>query len=349
MSQSILVVGGAGYVGSHTVLKLLQKGLNVTVIDIVDETCVCQKPATIRKLERLTGKEINYYNCNIQDEESLNDVFDSERITCVIHLASIKNTTKNPLQFYQNDVSGTLCLLETMKRHGVKKIIFSSTVLVYSHVDQLPITETQETGFKLPNVFAKTKFLIEETLKDLCKSDNAWSAIVLRHINPTGAHESALIGEPRTKNHIATIARHIVFKHDKIRISRKEYESFHGEGLADYLHVCDVAEAYALAVAKQTTLIGAFKVYNLAAGRPRTFIDALEKMSVLSGGAVTYEVVEEGECQAGFYVCGKLAEMELDWRAEKDLNDICRDTLRWVRANASGLDAIALKSDVVII
>lgn len=339
MSSTTLVVGGAGYVGCHTVLQLLQHGWNVTVIDNV-EICKCRKPESLLQVEDLVGKETNYYNCSIQDQDALNDVFKCEKIHCVIHLASIKNYSTHPLQFYQNDVSGTLCLLEVMKQHHVTKIIFSSTIFVYGSPDNdSPITEDEKTGNKLLNAFSKSKYMIEEILKDLCKSDSDWCAVILRHGIPAGAHESGSLGEKWMKNHVTSIAKHAMITHEKIYISREEYESFHEEGLCDYVHVSDVAAAYVLATNKMLSNFNGFKAYNLGSGHPHTIVDVMERISVLSGEILIYEVVEDGTTESSFYVSGKLAEIELGWRPKKDLNDICRDTLKWIRVNKTILTA----------
>lgn len=334
MSSTILVVGGAGYVGSHVVLQLLQKDWNVAVLDNVDD-CYCRKPETLRKVQHITGKKIKYYQCSIRDEGNLDSVFNCEKIDCIIHLATLNNSAKNSLKFYQNDVCGTVCLLEAMKRYKVNKIVFSSTVSVYTSPDVLPITEAHETGYQLPNVFSRSKLMVEEILKDLCTSDSTLTAIVLRHVSPAGAHESGALGKKRKKSDVVSIARHLLLGQDKICICREEYEGFYEVGMRDYLHVSDVAAAYVLAANKALSSFKGFGVYNLASRRPHTIVDLLDKMSVVSGELLMYEVLEEGRAEAAFYVSGELARKELGWKAKKSLRDICRDTINWINANPS--------------
>lgn len=344
--STILVAGGAGYVGCHTVLELLEKGFKVVVVDYV-ENCQLGKPDALLKVETLTGTETIFYNCSIDDKDALSNIFNEEKINCVIHLASIKNFTENPLKFYRNDVGGSLYLLEAMKKHGVKKIIFSSTVYVYGEPEFLPITEEEETGYKLPNVFSKSKYMIEEALKDLCQSDSEWTVVILRHTNPVGAHESGLIGEIWIKNQVTFIARHVALGLEKIYIYREEYDNLYEEGMADYIHVSDVANAYVLATnaALSNQTFKGLKIYNLGADRPTTIIDVIEKISILSGKPLVYEIVEEGKAEPPFYVSAKLIEEELGWRRRKSFEDICRDTLKWVMANKSNLIPIVLQSD----
>lgn len=344
--STILVAGGAGYVGCHTVLELLQKGFKVVVVDSV-ESCQLKKPETLLKVEKLTGKETTFYNYSIDDEDALSDLFSEKKINCVIHLASIKNCTQNPLEFYRNDVGGSLCLLETMKKYGVRKIVFSSTVYVYGEPDFLPITEEHDTGYKLSNVFTKSKYMIEEALKDLCQSDPEWTAVILRHTNPVGAHESGLIGEKWIKNQVTSIARHVALGHEKIYVYREEYENLYEEGMVDYIHVSDVANAYVLATNAALSIksfIG-IKIYNLGADRPTSIVNVIEKISVLSGKPLVYEIVEKGKAEQPFYVSAKLIQEELGWKRRKNFEDICRDTLKWVMANKSNLIPIILKSD----
>lgn len=349
MSTTILVVGGVGYVGCHTVLELLlQNNFNVVVVDILDN-CNSEKPEALINVEKLSGKYITFYNCTIQDEDALSDLFSIIKIDCVIHLASIKNVTQEPLELYTNDFGGSISLFRTMKKYEVKKIIFSSTVYVYGSPDFLPITENHDSGCKLRNVFSKSKNMIEEVLKDLCKSDNEWTAIVLRHTNPAGAHESGLIGERFIKNQVTTIARHVVLEQEKIYISREEYENINQEGLTDYLHVSDVANAFVLAVNNVlfSENLEGFRVYNLGTDCPHSVLDVIERISVLSGQAIVYEVVEKGKAEPALYVSSKLAEEELGWKAEKSLDDICRDTLRWVRANSTSLIPMLNESETL--
>lgn len=347
MSSTILVVGGAGYVGSHVVLELLQKDWNVSVIDKM-ESCCCNKPEILLKIENFIGKEINYYNCDMRDKDSLSEIFESDDINCVIHLASLKNSAKHPLELYQNDVVGTLCLLETMKQYGVKNIVFSSTVYVYGEPDVLPITEEHNTGYKLPDTFSKSKHMIEEALKDLCKSDNTWAVIILRHVSPAGALISSAVKEKLLKHHVVFIAGQITFGQEQICICRKEYESVYEAGMCDYLHICDVATAYVLATSKTLSSQKGFKVYNLSSGTPHTIVDVLEAMSVVSGKPIKYEIVEKGTAEPGFYVSGELAQNELGWKAKRNINDICKDTYTWIKTNAFNLRAIFGKSNSFI-
>ena len=337
--MSILVTGGAGYIGSHTSIELLQAGYDIV---IVDNFCN-SKPESLNRIEELTGKKPKFYEVDILDREGLNKVFDENSIEAVIHFAGLKavgESVEKPIEYYENNISGTLVLCDVMRKHNVKKIVFSSSATVYGINNKVPFSEDMPTA-SATNPYGSTKLFIEQILSDIYVSDNEWSVALLRYFNPIGAHESGRIGEDPNgipNNLMPYITQVAVGKRKELSVFGNDYDTHDGTGVRDYIHVVDLAKGHLKAVGKVLSSNGV-EAYNLGTGIGYSVLDVVNSFEKASGQKVPYKIVERraGDI-ATCYADATKALRELGWKAEKNLDDMCRDSWRWQKNNPNGYD-----------
>lgn len=344
--KTILVTGGAGYIGSHTSLELLLEGYKVIVVDNLSNS----KIESLRRVEQISEKKIVFHQVDIRDKQFLSEVFATHRVDAVIHFAGLKavgESCEQPLNYYHNNIYGTLVLAEVMSAYGVKNLVFSSSATVYGDPHAVPIAET--FPLSATNPYGRTKLFIEEILRDLSQSDQhdvskiPWKIAILRYFNPIGAHESGLIGEDPNgvpNNLMPYIAQVAVGKLKELSVFGNDYPTPDGTGIRDYIHVTDLAQGHLKALEALFTLKeneGACKVYNLGTGRGYSVLNMIDAFSKVTGQKINYRFAprrpgDVAEC----YADPKLAAKELHWRTEKSLEDMIADTWRWQSNNPSG-------------
>lgn len=338
--MSILVTGGAGYIGSHTSIELLSAGYDII---IVDNFCN-SKPEVLNRIEELSGgKKPKFYKVDILDREGLAKVFEENTIEAVIHFAGLKAVGESvtmPIEYYENNISGTLVLCDVMRKYGVKKIVFSSSATVYGMENKVPFSETMPTA-SATNPYGSTKLFIEQILKDIYVSDNEWSIALLRYFNPIGAHESGRIGEDPNgipNNLMPYITQVAVGKREFLSVFGDDYDTHDGTGVRDYIHVVDLAKGHLKAVEKVMSFKGV-EPYNLGTGIGYSVLDVVKNFEKASGVEVPYKIVPRraGDI-ATCYADASKALNELGWKAEKNLEDMCRDSWRWQKNNPNGYD-----------
>lgn len=337
--MSILVTGGAGYIGSHTVLTLLEKGYEVVVFDNLSNSC----EEAIKRVEKLAGKSVKFYEADMLDRCAMNKIFDENpNITAVIHFAGLKavgESVAKPIEYYNNNIGGTLSLLEAMKAHGCKNIIFSSSATVYGTPDELPITEKSPKG-QCTNPYGWTKSMIEQILTDVHTSDGEWNVVLLRYFNPIGAHASGLIGEDPQgipNNLVPYIAQVAVGRREHLNVYGDDYDTHDGTGVRDYIHVVDLALGHVKALEKVDKMQGGVKIYNLGTGKGYSVLDVLHAYEKACGKTLPYVVGPRrpGDIDAS-YSDPSLAREELGWSAEFDIEEMCRDSWNWQSNNPNG-------------
>ena len=338
--MSILVTGGAGYIGSHTSIELLNAGYDIV---IVDNFCN-SKPEVLNRIEELSGgKKPKFYKVDILDREGLSKVFEENTIEAVIHFAGLKAVGESvtmPIEYYENNISGTLVLCDVMRKYGVKRIVFSSSATVYGMENKVPFSETMPTA-SATNPYGSTKLFIEQILKDIYVSDNEWSIALLRYFNPIGAHESGRIGEDPNgipNNLMPYITQVAVGKREFLSVFGDDYDTHDGTGVRDYIHVVDLAKGHLKAVEKVMNLKGV-EPYNLGTGIGYSVLDVVKNFEKASGVEIPYKIVPRraGDI-ATCYADASKALNELGWKAEKNLEDMCRDSWRWQKNNPNGYD-----------
>ena len=337
--MAILVTGGAGYIGSHTCVELLNSGYDVVV---VDNLCNSSKKA-IERVEKITGKSISFYEVNILDREALTEVFEKESIDSVINFAGLKavgESVVKPLEYYHNNITGTLVLCDVMRSHGVKNIIFSSSATVYGDPAFIPITEECPKG-KITNPYGQTKGMLEQILTDLWVADHEWNVVLLRYFNPIGAHESGLIGEdPKgiPNNLVPYIAQVAVGKLEKLGVFGDDYDTPDGTGVRDYIHVVDLAKGHVKAMKKLAPGSG-ISIYNLGTGNGYSVLDVLHAYEKACGKTLPYEIKERRAGDIATCYCdASKAKEELGWIAEKGIEEMCADSWRWQSNNPNGYE-----------
>lgn len=334
--MAILVTGGAGYIGSHTVVELLTKDYEVVIVDDFSNA----DPAVLDRIEELTGKSFTFYELNILDKESLSKVFEKHEIEAVIHFAGFKavgESVAEPLAYYQNNMTGTLILLEVMQEFKVKKIIFSSSATVYGMDNEAPFTEEMPTS--ATNPYGKTKVFIEHILRDLAVADAAWSIVILRYFNPIGAHESGRIGEdPNDKpnNLMPYITQVAVGKLDKLSIFGADYDTHDGTGVRDYIHVVDLAQGH-LSALEYTFENTTVEAVNLGTGEGYSVLDVVQAFENANSLTIPYEIVERrpGDIAIG-YADPTKAKTLFGWESKYTLEDMCRTSWNWQKNNPRG-------------
>lgn len=331
----ILITGGAGYIGSHTCLELLQAGHELVVIDNLSNSSV----EALHRVQTLTGKKIQFIQCDIRDAALLNTVFNYP-IAAVIHFAGLKSINESiakPLEYYENNVQGTLTLLQIMKRHNVHNIVFSSSATVYGIPQIVPIKE--DFPLSVTNPYGNTKLIIEEILRDLSIADPAWNIALLRYFNPVGAHESGQIGEDPngTPNNLMPYITQVALgKLPVLRVFGNDYSTPDGTGVRDFIHVVDLAKGHTKALEALKTHHGLVTV-NLGTGRGYSVLELISTFEKVTGQSIPYEIVERrpGDV-ASCYADTTKAETLLNWKAEKTLEDMCASSWAWQKANPDG-------------
>lgn len=333
--MSILLPGGAGYIGSHTAVELLKKGKDIVIIDNFSNSNI----KAIDAIKKITGKDFKFYQIDYMDRERLEKVFEENNIEAVMNFAGYKavgESVKKPLEYYDNNVSGAIVLLETMKKYNCKKFIFSSSATVYGEPERIPLTEDCKTG-GTTNPYGTTKLFIEQILKDLYTSDNTWDICILRYFNPVGAHESGLIGEePKgiPNNLMPYIVRVAAGKLEQLSVFGNDYNTHDGTGVRDYIHVVDLAKGHIKALEKLEKENKGLYIYNLGTGTGYSVLDMVKSFENATGQKVNYKIVDRrpgdiAEC----YADPKKAKEELGWEAEKNLEDMCVDSWNYIKNN----------------
>ena len=335
--MSVLVTGGLGYIGSHTCVELMNAGQEIVVVDNLYN---CKK-SSYDRIKALTGKDFSFYECDIRNSEGLNEVFEKENITSVIHFAGLKavgESVRKPLEYFDNNVTGTLVLLDVMRKHNCKKIVFSSSATVYGMNNVSPLTEDMEVG-GVTNPYGRTKFMIECILKDLYVSDNSWSICLLRYFNPIGAHKSVTMGEDPNgipNNLMPYITQVAIGKLDHLNVFGYDYDTPDGTGVRDYIHVVDLALGHIKAVEKVEGEDGLF-IYNLGTGVGYSVLDVVKAFEKASGKKIPYVIGprRDGDI-ATCYSDPSKALKELGWKAERGIEEMCEDSWRWQSQNPNG-------------
>lgn len=343
--RTILVTGGGGYVASHCCVELLQDGFDVIAVDNFVNSIRGQSgyPESLVRVMELTGKSLTFYSADLCDKQTLRNVFSRHTIDCVIHFAALKAVGEScalPLKYYGNNVTGSSNLMEVMMEFGVKKIVFSSSATVYGDPEYLPIDEKHPTG-RCTNPYGKTKYFMEEIIKDVQTANPEWGCHLLRYFNPVGAHPSGRIGEDPQgipNNLMPYIAQVAVGRREKLMVYGHDYDTPDGTGVRDYIHVMDIAEGHVAAVKSIIKPdFSGVKIYNLATGGGASVLDVVKAFEQASGKSVPYELTDRraGDVASSYATCD-LAEKELGWKAKKNLFDMCKDMWTWQSTNPQG-------------
>lgn len=334
--MAVLVTGGAGYIGSHTVVELLEADYEVVIVDNYSNS----KPEVLNRIRTITGKEVTFYEADLLDKEALDEIFSKEQIDSVIHFAGYKavgESVEKPIEYYHNNVTGTLMLLEVMKQHNVKDIVFSSSATVYGMNNPSPLTEDMPTS--ATNPYGYTKVMIEQILRDVYVSDNEWNVALLRYFNPIGAHASGLIGEDPTgipNNLMPYITQVAVGKREQLSVFGNDYDTPDGTGVRDYIHVVDLSIGHLKALESFATHKGV-GTYNLGTGIGYSVLDLVKNFEQANDLKIPYQIADRrpGDI-ATCYADPRLAKEILGWEAQKSLADMCRDSWNWQKNNPTG-------------
>ena len=333
--MSILVTGGAGFIGSHTVVELLNIGKDVVIVDDFSNS----NPKILEAIKKITGKEFKFYEINYLDREKLEKVFEENKIDSVINFAGFKavgESVQKPLEYYYNNVSGCLILLETMKKFGVKKFVFSSSATVYGTPEKIPITEDCKVG-GTTNPYGTSKLFIEQILKDLYNSDNTWDICILRYFNPVGAHESGLIGEEPNgipNNLMPYIVRVASGELKELSVFGNDYDTKDGTGVRDYIHVVDLAKGHLSALDKLDKEGKGLYIYNLGTGNGYSVLDMVKSFEEATSRKVTYKIAPRRAGDIAIcYSNPTKAQEELNWKAEKGIKEMCKDSWNYIEKN----------------
>lgn len=335
--MNVLVTGGAGYIGSHTCVELLNRGMGVVVID----NLVNASPKAIERVEQITGKHVHFYENDVRDRAALDRIFEKHHIDCAIHFAGLKavgQSVSMPLEYYDNNLFSTVTLCEAMRDHGVKDIVFSSSATVYSGDNDMPLREGSRTGM-CTNPYGWTKYMSEQILRDTAFADSGWAVVLLRYFNPIGAHSSGLIGEdPRgiPNNLMPFISQVAVGRLDHLNVFGDDYDTHDGTGVRDYIHVVDLARGHVAAIEYMQRHRGE-SVFNLGTGMGYSVLDMVKAFERVTGKKIPYEIVHRrpGDLATVYSSPDKSAE-ELGWKAQYDLDDMCRDAWAWQSKNPMG-------------
>ena len=336
--MAILVAGGAGYIGSHTCVELLNRGYEVVVVDNLYNS----SEIALERVKEITVKDLKFYKGDILNREDLEKIFDSEEIEAVINFAGLKavgESVAKPWEYYHNNISGTLILCDVMRQHGCKNMIFSSSATVYGDPAEIPITEKCPKG-QITNPYGQTKAMLEQILTDIYKSDNTWNVILLRYFNPIGAHSSGTIGENPNgipNNLMPYITQVAVGKLEKLGVFGNDYNTSDGTCIRDYIHVVDLAQGHVKSVVKLRENPG-LKIYNLGTGKGSSVLDVVHTFIEASGVDIPYVIKPRrtGDVPVNYCDATKAKE-ELNWTAKKNLFDMCADSWRWQKNNPNGM------------
>ena len=334
--KTTLVTGGAGYIGSHTLIELINNNFEVVVIDNLANS----SRESLRRVEQITGHEIPFIEADVRDQSALDDIFTTYDIDSVIHFAGLKavgESVAKPLEYYDNNLVSTMTLLEAMRKYSVKQLVFSSSATVYGSPSELPLRETSTVGVGLTNPYGKTKYMIEQIIQDYCAADPTFEATILRYFNPIGAHQSGQIGEDPNgipNNLLPYVAQVAVGKLQSVGVFGNDYDTPDGTGVRDYIHVVDLARGHVAAL--QHMKAGA-SIYNLGTGNGTSVLEIIKAFSKACERDLPYEIKPRraGDIAACYADCSK-AERELGWRAELSIEQACADSWRWQSQNPNG-------------
>ncbi len=337
--KKILVTGGAGYIGSHTVLELLNAGYEVVVVDNLYNS----SKKSLEIVKRETKKEIKFYQADVRDKEKLEEIFKNEKnIFAVIHFAGLKAVGESceiPLAYYDNNISGTICLCEIMEKYNCKNIIFSSSATVYGDPKEVPITENFDLS--VTNPYGRTKLMLEEILRDVHNADNNWNVVLLRYFNPIGAHICGDMGEDPNRipnNLLPYITQVAVGKLKQVSVFGNDYDTKDGTGVRDYIHVVDLAKGHVKAIKKLEKNSGV-SVYNLGTGKGYSVLEVIKNMEKAVGKKIPYIITERRKGDiAECYADSSKAEKELNWKAKLDISRMCEDSWRWQKKHPNGYE-----------
>lgn len=337
--MTILVTGGAGYIGSHTVVELQGAGYDVVVVDNLANA----SEKVIDRVENITGKKVPFYKADIRDRDALEEIFTKEKVDAVIHFAGLKavgESVAKPWEYYENNISGTLTLVDVMRRHNVKNIIFSSSATVYGDPAFVPITEECPKG-QCTNPYGWTKSMLEQVLTDIQKADPQWNVVLLRYFNPIGAHKSGTIGENPNgvpNNLMPYITQVAVGKLKSLSVFGNDYDTPDGTGVRDYIHVADLAAGHVKALKKLEPGSG-LNIYNLGTGVGYSVLDIVKNFEAATGVKIPYEI--KGRRAGDIATCYSSVDKayrELGWKAQYDIKDMCADSWKWQSMNPNGYD-----------
>ncbi len=334
---TVLVTGGCGYIGSHTVLELLQKNYDVVVVDNLSNSNV----EGLRRVQAFTGKTVTFYERDIGDAQAMDEIFRKHAFDAVVHFAAFKavgESCRLPLKYYENNIGGTVTLLKIMQKYGVKKIVFSSSATVYGEPERLPIDEN--CRLSTTNPYGSTKLMMERILQDVYAADQAWNVILLRYFNPVGAHESGLIGEdPKgiPNNLMPYVAQVASGKLERINVFGNDYDTPDGTGVRDYIHVVDLALGHIAAI--EGCKASGVHVYNLGTGQGYSVLDMIRAFEKACGKTLPYRICARREGDVAVcYACPDKAKKELGWWAKFDIEDMCATQWKWQSANPNGYE-----------
>ena len=337
--MAILVTGGAGYIGSHTVVELQNAGYDVVVLDNLSNA----SEKALDRVSKITGKPVKFYKADILDGDALNDIFDKETIESCIHFAGLKavgESVVKPWEYYENNIAGTLTLVDVMRKHNVKNIIFSSSATVYGDPAQIPITEECPKG-QCTNPYGWTKSMLEQVLTDIQKADPEWNVMLLRYFNPIGAHKSGIIGENPNgipNNLMPYITQVAVGKLKELGVFGNDYDTPDGTGVRDYIHVVDLAKGHVKALKKIEENPG-LAIYNLGTGKGYSVLDIVKNFEAATGVKIPYGIKPRRDGDIATCYCdASKAEKELGWKAENGIREMCEDSWRWQSDNPQGYE-----------
>ena len=330
--MAVLVTGGAGFIGSHTAVELLNAGKEIVILDNFSNS----KPQSLEAIKKITGKDFKFYEMDYLDREKLEKVFEENKIDSVLNFAGYKavgESIEKPIEYYTNNISGALVLLDTMRKYGVKKFVFSSSATVYGKPEKIPLTEDCKTG-GTTNPYGTSKLFIEQILKDIYKSDNSWDIAILRYFNPVGAHESGLIGEEPQgipNNLMPYVARVAAGKLKELSVFGNDYDTPDGTGVRDYIHVVDLAKGHIKALEKLEKEGKGLFIYNLGTGKGYSVLDMVKAFEKSTGKKVAYKIAPRraGDI-ATCYSDPTKAKEELGWEATKTLDEMCEDSWNFI-------------------
>ncbi|MBQ8526870.1 MAG: UDP-glucose 4-epimerase GalE [Lachnospiraceae bacterium] len=337
--MAVLVTGGAGFIGSHTVVELQNEGYEVVVVDNLSNS----SSKSLDRVQEITGKPVKFYEADILDAAALDNIFSENKIDSVIHFAGLKavgESVQKPWEYYNNNITGSLVLFDVMKKHGVKNIIFSSSATVYGTPAEIPVTEKCPKG-EITNPYGQTKSMLEQMLMDIQKADPEWNVILLRYFNPIGAHKSGKIGENPNgipNNLMPYVTQVAVGKLKCLGVFGNDYDTPDGTGVRDYIHVVDLALGHVRSIEKLKENPG-LKIYNLGTGTGYSVLDIVKNFEAATGVAVPYEIKPRraGDIATN-YADASLAKEELGWVAERGIKEMCEDAWRWQSNNPNGFE-----------
>jgi len=334
--MNILLTGGAGYIGSHTIIELIKNGDTVIVVD----NLVNSSKEALSRVEIITGTTIPFYELDVRDKAGLSAIFDGHAIDAIIHFAGLKSvgqSVSNPLEYYSNNIDSTLVLLAVAKEHNVKKFVFSSSATVYGLPEELPLKETNRIGVGITNPYGQTKFMIEQILKDMSVADENFEVTLLRYFNPVGADQSGLIGEDPSdipNNILPYISQVAVGKLEKVSVFGGDYDTVDGTGVRDYIHVVDLAKGHVAALKHS---IPGVEAYNLCTGKGVSVLELIAAFGKAAGKDIPYTIVDRraGDV-ASCYASPEKANNAIGWFAEKTIDEACADSWKWQSQNPNG-------------